>query len=109
MKSNNKKLVRVDGFYKAYKRVRPYNVYTETITVLADAFSGDAVADCEMLLRLLPFGIGTAQTGVFEIQTDKGIYKRKDGRDIRLMRGDKTVSPRLVGFKTWEQIESETN
>ena len=102
-------MIRVDGFYKAYKRVRPYNVYTDSLMVPESKFTGNSAADCEMLLRLLPFGIGTAQTGVFEIQTDRGIYKRKDGRDIRLMRGDKTVSARLVGFKSWEQIESETN
>ncbi len=107
MKSNNEKLVRVDGFYKAYKRVKPYNIYTDSIMVPEDAFTGDAAADCEMLCRKLPFGIGTAQTGIFEVQTDAGIYKRKDGQDIRLQRPDCTVSPRLVCFKTWDEIWAE--
>lgn len=36
--------------------------------------------------------------GVYEIQTDEGIWRAPDGADVR--------SPRAT-FKTWEQLEAE--
>jgi len=50
------------------------------------------------LLALAPKG--SARSGVFEIQTDEGIWSRVDGRQFgRLNKLNAT-------FKTWEQLEN---
>ena len=106
-KHNNNEMVRVDVFFKRMKRQKPYNIYSFIEYIPMSDFGDDEIKNCEMLVKRLAIGKGTHQTGVFEIQTDMGIYSRIDGQEIRIHREDWSVSPRLVQFKSWKQLEEE--
>lgn len=106
-KHNENQMVQVDVFFKRLKRQKPYNIYSFTDNIPLADFGDDEIKNCEMLVKRLAVGKGTHQTGVFEFQTDMGIYSRIDGQEIRLHREDWSVSPRLVQFRTWQQMEEE--
>jgi hypothetical protein len=48
--------------------------------------------------------VGSHQSGCFEVQTDKGIYSRKDKMKIDVSTPRRE---RKVIFKTWDQLEEE--
>ena len=106
-KHNENQMVAVDVFFKTIKRQKPDNIYTLRIEVPLSEVGDDEIANCEMLIGKSPIGMGTHQTGVFEFQTDMGIYQRIDKQQIRLHRPDWSVSPRLVQFRTWKQLDEE--
>lgn len=49
-------------------------------------------------------GQGSANTGVFEIQNDLGIYRHKSGKKIDLSTERKANN---IVFKTWDELEKQ--
>jgi hypothetical protein len=105
--TNIAKTVRCDLFFKAWKKIKPFNNYEVTIEVPAKKFGDDEMQNLEMIIRSAPIGKGTYQTGVFQVQTEYGIYTRKDNREVRLIDWERGCSSKLVQFKTWKQLVKE--
>ena len=100
-------MIKCDVFFKAWKKIKPFNDYEATIEVPSNQFGDDEMKNLENIIRRAPVGKGTYQTGVFQVQTDYGIYSRKDGREVRLIDWDRGCSSKLVQFKTWKQLVKE--
>jgi hypothetical protein len=88
---------------------RTYNRVPERSTVVTASFEAPSNATIEELIELahdagLSRGDRTL-AGVFEIQTDTGIWSCPDDGKL-LMRTGAGLSPR-ARFRSWEQIESE--
>ena len=51
-------------------------------------------------VRPRPFGIGTSQSGVFEVQNERGVYLHQKG-----LRNLARCSPRRILFYAWDELE----
>ena len=100
---------RIDAFYRTYNKVESKmmssaNVRSVSVEVAADA------TPAEMIAAALAAGasIGTSRTGIYEIQTDDGIWTRTDKaiRCFERINGEIVVSKKFA-FKSWEQLEAE--
>lgn len=103
MKTNKQILRTVTAF------ARTYNRNPERMTVVTAQFEAPADAKVEELIELahecgLSRGDRTL-AGVFELQTDDGIWQCADGSKL-LMRTGRGLSPRAQ-FRSWEQVEAE--
>lgn len=111
---NDKKMTKVDFFFKAYKKIRPFNNYEARLDVpeeMLDGIKDDPISVLENLLHYgleqKAFGKGCYIAGVYQVQTSAGIFSRKDGKEVRLIDWNKGCSPKLVKFESWEDLEEK--
>jgi hypothetical protein len=90
-----------DIFYRTWNKVpERQRVLHYCIDVPASATLDQIISTA----RKLGVGRGTHQTGIFEVQTDQGIYSRADGCRLDVSTPGRAAK---VIFKSWEQLEVE--
>ena len=94
-----------DAFWRAWnrdasKRNSSSNVRTARFAAPATA----TISDLLELARAAGASCGTAQTGVFEIQTDDGIWQHTGGQKIDVSTTRRAAN---VQFRTWDQLDAE--
>lgn len=91
----------VDAFYKTFNRVPEKR---RTLSLRFEAPVGATLA--ELLATYIAAGgtRGSHETGVFEMQTDAGIWSHRDEK-----RMDASTARRAASceFKTWEELDAE--
>lgn len=98
--------MRADCFYRRYNRDRARmfsarNVAEVLVEVPVDASLADILAAAYSAARKVP---GDRATGIYEVQTDLGIYRSSDERCIDLTTA---VGRARVSFRTWEQLDAD--
>lgn len=88
--------MRVDAFFRTYNR------HVERRRVVCVVFEAREGAELAELLELAhkagAKGRGSS-TGIFELQTDEGIWSREDGKPLERRSG------KLAAFATWAKLE----
>tara|TARA_R100000808_G_scaffold260_3_gene1575 strand:- start:6048 stop:6671 length:624 start_codon:yes stop_codon:yes gene_type:complete len=108
------KMTIINFFWKAYKKVRPFNNYEARLEVPIELLNGIKTNPLEVLERILRYGLeqkvfgkGCYIAGVYQVQTSLGIFSRKDGKEVRLIDWNKGCSEKLVKFETYEEAFEE--
>jgi len=97
--------MRADCFFRRWNRDPAKRFATRNVRVVTVEVEASASLP-EILAAALKRGAskGTHQTGIFEVQTDRGIYDRADGMRLDVSTPLKAAK---VRFKTWDQLEAE--
>ncbi len=93
--------MRADVFWRTWNRVAERRrTYVVQLVVAEDATLEDILAAAHGA----GLGRGTHQTGIVEVQTDRGIYARADGNRIDLSTPARAAR---VQFRSWDELEAE--
>ena len=91
------------------KNFKMENVFDEKVEINEDLLSEnwDTMEDLQIMLetawadKSVYAGQGSDRAGIFEIQTDKGIFSQVNEKRLRPNKPGKII------YKTWEQLEAE--
>jgi len=107
-------MTKIDFFFKAYKKIRPFNNYEARLDVPEELLKGIQDNPISVLENILHYGLekkafgkGCYVAGVYQVQTSVGIFSRKDGKEVRLIDWNKGCSSKLVKFESWEDLEGK--
>jgi hypothetical protein len=108
------KMTVINFFWKAYKKIRPFNKYEASLEVPVELLNGIETNPLEVLERILRYGLeqrvigkGCYIAGVYQVQTSEGVFSRKDDKEVRLIDWNKGCSEKLVKFETYEEAFEE--
>jgi hypothetical protein len=96
--------MRVDLFYFTETNLRSWS---EQVALGAHCYSGEVADDSTLDQILAASGLpkGSSRGGVFQIQTDRGIWV--DHRPAFVERGFGRLDPAKAVFKTWAEVDAE--
>lgn len=106
----------MNGMQKVSVHWRAYNRSFEKMMsdenqrdMVLDAPAGASLVDVLLLARAAGLPVGSFQSGIYEVQTNEGMYRRADGMKLCKdpTKGLTADEVRKAVFKTWDQLEQE--